>query len=257
MLANHRVITLFLMIAAAGMSNAAWAQDFYVKPNQPTQRPVDLGLGIKPTAQPAQPHVGQPHVAQSPTAQPIQQPAPPPTQPTPIQQPRIQPQPTPQPTPPPVVQIGNAEIIPVPDQPVSISPGSGPNLFNIAILPGALGQAEASEIYKTLGLNSQESASNCVLEHMVVLSIGEAGSVLSMGQLVNAQQRFSGTISAIDIFPTIACKKIRRPVNGMVIEQGGYYKISAQNTTCPQPRAGSINLSFKYLGNGKADCQYK
>ena len=251
MLKRQRVTVLSLIILAISLGHNAVAQDIFVKPSQPAQHPVDLGLGIKPTTQPPQQQVAQP---------PTQQPAPQPTQPAPIQQPRIQPQPqpTPQPTPqPPIVQVGNAEIIPVPDQPISIPQGSGPNIFSIVIQPGTIGQAEANEITKSLGLNNQEIPANCVLENMVVLSIGEAGSAITMGQLANAQQRFSGNISSIDVFPTIACRKIRRPVSGIIIEQGAFYKISAQNASCPPPRAGSVNMSFRYLGNGKADCQYK
>ncbi|MBY0428546.1 MAG: hypothetical protein K2Q32_04940 [Alphaproteobacteria bacterium] len=257
MLQNHRLIGLCLLVINLFASSDLYAQDIFVKPSQPSEHPVDLGLGIKPTAQPPQPHVAQPPAQQIPA----QQPTPQHTQVAPIQQPHIQPQPVqqpiPEPTPPPVIQTGHVEIIPVPDAPVSIPPGSGSNLFNIAIQTGSMGQTEVNDISKTLGLNGQEIATNCVYENMVVLSIADSGSAISMGQLTNAQQRFSGDLKSIDIFPTIACKKIRRPVNGMVIEQGAYYKISAQNVTCPPPHSGNINLTFKYLGNGKADCQYK
>jgi len=190
-----------------------------------------------------------PQHVQNPLAPPIQQQVPP--------QP-ILPQPTPQPTPPPAPPSGEVQIITVADAPVFIPPGNGLNVFSITIQSNSMGQLEVNDIYNTLGLNPQEIAANCNYENMVVFTIGEGGSAISMGRLANAQQRFNGTIDSVGIFPTIACKKIRRPVNGIVIDQGAFYKISAQSVTCPAPpHGGSITMAFKYLGNGKGECLYK
>lgn len=255
MQAHHRLTALCLMIAGICVAHAAIAQDIFVKPNQASPHPADLGLGVKTAPQPTV----APPVAKQPT-QPVEQPQvipQPVAEPTPQPVPQPIPQPIAQPTPQPLPPRGNVEIITVPDEKIVIPPGSGPNVFSINILPASIGQSETNDIYKTLGLNSQEIAANCAIENLVVLSIGDNGSAITMGQLPAAQTRFSGNISGIDIFPTIACKKIRPPINGIVIEQGPYYKISAQNSTCPPPRGGSVNVSFKYLGNGKADCQYK
>ncbi len=261
MLASYRLIALSLLFAGACISAEAVAQDIFVKPTQQPSRPVDLGIGVRPTQPPAQ-HPVQ-NVAPT-TTQPIQRA---PTQPAPVQQQRPVVQPVQQPILQPDIQQipqpqitqrgGDLQIIPMPQQAVTIAPGNGPNVFSIAIQPPAFGQLEVNEIYKSLGLNAQEIQKNCTYENMVVLSTGNNGSALSLGQLATAQQRFNGNLSSIDIFPTIACKKIRPAVSGIVIDQAGYYKIGATNVTCPMPRIGSVNLVFKYIGNGKGDCQYR
>lgn len=271
MLAHHRLIALSLLFAGACMSAEAIAQDIFVKPTQQQAHPADLGIGVKPSQQqPAQHPVQQ--QAQQPVQQPVQHAPVQPTQMQPTQAPVQRPigQPVVQPVQQPVLQpeqqipqpqiIGRGEelqIIPMPQQPVAISPGSGANTFSIIIQPPAFGQTEVNEIYRALGLNSQEILKNCTYENMVVISSGDTGSAISMGQMNSAQQRFNGNLTSIDVFPTIACKKIRQPVSGIVIDQAGFYKIGATNVTCPPPRIGSINLSFKYLGNGKGDCQYR
>ena len=251
MLAPYRLIALCLLLAGFCVSSAVHAQDIYVKPSQPMQHPVDLGLGIKPSAPPQQQVQKPVQPTAQPTAPPVQQPTPPP---------RVLPQPTPPPQhiPSPPPQNGNVQIVTVADSPISIPSGNGLNVFSITIQSGTMGQLEVNDVTKALGLNPQEISENCTFEHMVVFTIGEGGSAISMGRLPNAQQHFNGAIDAINIFPTIACKKIKHPINGIVIEQGPFYKISAQNVTCPAPpHGGSITMSFKYLGNGKGDCQYK
>jgi hypothetical protein len=244
MLAHSRFFAAALLLMS--VCSVAYAQDIYIKPSSTAPHPVDLGLGVKQAP---------PAVVQQPAPQPVQQPTPQPQQPAP--QPVVL-QPTPQPTPVQYTGGGNAEVITVADAPIKIEPGSGPNIVSISVLPAAIGQNEVNEANKTLGLNQQEILTNCMFENMFVLSIGASGTAIAMGQLASAQQRFNGNISSVDVYPTLACKKIRRPVSGMVIEQGAYYKISVQNVTCPPPpHGGSLNISYKYLGNGRGDCLYK
>lgn len=262
MRAFSRFTAIGLMIIVSWIAADAAAQDIFVKPANSPTHPVDLGVGIKQLPPDPKPPVAPP----APPAQvPVQQTSQP-SQPTLPQksepQPEVQkpaepaqlslPQPTSQPGTEPL------QIIPVNEEPVVIPPGTGPNVFSAHIAPSALGQAEVNDIYKSLGLNAQEIAKNCVYENMVILSIGDNGSAISMGQMTAAQQRFSGDIKTVDVFPTIACKKIKHPISGYVIEQGPYYKISATNITCPPPpHGGSLSMAFKYLGNGHASCELR
>lgn len=262
MLANHNVLALLGLMVCIG--SPAQAQDMFVRPTNQAAHPVDLGIAAKPVT-PTQP-TGQPapHVATSPTLQQAPQQAPQQPQqrqiPTQTVQPATSmPQPaSQQPSFPPLQPDGTVDIIKVNDTPVSIPPGSGPYTFSIAMQPAAIGQMEVNEIYKHLGLSPQEIVQNCTYESMVILSMGEKnGAALSMGRTTTAQHKFTDALTGVDVVPTLACKIVKPPISGSIIEQGGYYKIGATNISCPVPRSGSVALNFKYLGNGRGDCQYK
>lgn len=261
MLADHKVLALLGLMMCTW--SPAHAQDMFVRPTNQAAHPVDLGIAVKP-APPTQPTTQpSPHVATPPSQQ-----QPPQQTPTQVVQPVRPVQPT-QPTQPtqPVAQNpaftpptpdGTLEIIKVNETPVSVPSGNGANTFSVAIQPAAVGQKEVNQLYSQLGLSPQEIVANCAYENSVVLAMGERnGTILSMGKTVAAQQKFNNALTSVDVLPTLACKKIRPPVSGTVIDQGGFYKISATDISCPPPRSGSLALTFRYLGNGKGDCQYR
>ncbi len=259
--ADHKVLASLLIILC--MSAEANAQDMFVRPTNQAAHPVDLGIVVKPAA-PTQPTAQpSPNVATPPSQQIKAPPVPQQQIPTQTVQPT---RPVPQPAQP-VAQIpslpvpapdGTVEVIKVNETPVSIPPGSGANTFSVAIQPAAVGQKEVNQLYKQLGLSPQEIVANCAYENSVVLAMGERnGAILAMGKTAVAQQKFNSALTSVDILPTLACKKIRPPISGTIIEQGGYYKISATDISCPPPRSGSLALTFRYLGNGKGECLYK
>lgn len=255
MRAYHRFSALLIFMLCVGVN--AYAQDMFVRPNNQAAHPVDLGIAVKPApVAPTNTQKAMPPSQQQPAAQqPIgQQPAP-----NPAQQARPTPQPAPQqPAFVPPQPDGTLQIVSVSQPPVVIPPGNGANTFSVELQPAAIGQQEVNALYKQLGLSPQEIVANCTFENAVVLAMGERnGSILSMGRTTSAQQRFSQPLTEVNVLPTLACKKIKQPVNGTVIDQGGFYKISAGNVSCPPTHGGSIALTFRYLGNGKGECLYR
>lgn len=260
MRAYHRFSALLLFMLGISMNTPmqAHAQDMFVRPNNQAAHPVDLGIAVKPApAQPATTQKATPPSQQQPAPQQAgQRPAP-----SSVQQAQPAPQPAPvqkQPNFVPPQPDGTLQVVTVNQPPVVIPPGSGANTFSVGLQPAAIGQMEVNALYKQLGLSPQEIVANCTFENMVVLAMGERnGSALNMGRTTSAQQRFSMPLTEVNVLPTLACKKIKPPVSGTVIDQGGFYKISAGSVSCPPTHGGSIALSFKYLGNGKGECSYQ
>lgn len=259
---------LALLLAAIPLH----AQDIFIRPpssgstTPSTAKPADLGIRARPATPPQQPAIQpppdvttQPQIA-APTAQPV--PAS-----TPQQQPSYQEPATPEPQ---YTYDSNAQIqtthlatgadvITISNTPEPMPKGSGSNSLSISLQPGAVGTDDKNMVARMLGLNDQEILSNCYFEYQVISSYSDGnGDILPIGTAQSASIRFPTNLDTVDFYPTIACRKLRQPISGMVIDQGGYYKVSVSDASCPAGgRTGAVSLRFRYLGNGKGECVYQ
>jgi hypothetical protein len=237
----------------------AYAQDIYVKPQAPAAQPTppqsgtaDLGMTARPKAPPTAPAPVQ-------QAEP-QQMVPPPPQPV-AQQPVY---PTPQAAPSTdnsvtTQKLGNGvEIIHLADDRTPPPAGSGPNVFSLAIQPGGIGEKDRRMLASILGISGNEVTANCYFEYDVVIgTMDSTGDALSLRQATTARYNFNGRLQSIDVFPNIACRAIRQPLSGMIIQQNGYYKVGTDSVSCDAGgRSGNVGLSFRYAGDGRGECRF-
>lgn len=262
------------MLAALGvLPSSLAAQDIFIKPKNDsgthnTQMP-DLGVRARPAAPPSQ----QPTQPAQPQPPAIQESGPAATaQPEPaIAQPVT-------PTPPPVTApqdysddtssgikmqrlATGADLMIVPDKREKMPVGQGPNKLSLSLQPGAVGQSDKQMIASLLGLSEQEVMGNCFFEYQAISSYTNGGGeILPLGTAPSASVRFPAALQSVDIYPTIACRKLRTPLSGMIVEQGNYYKVGIFSVNCPADAArnsGAITLIFRYLGDGTGECKYQ
>ncbi|NDE91032.1 MAG: hypothetical protein EB059_07865 [Alphaproteobacteria bacterium] len=260
----------FLLFAILlGAANIAQAQDIAIKPSAPALHPVDLGIRSQPRAPAAQqPALQQPAIQQPVEQQPVEQQ---PVEQQPAQQP-VQAQPsTPHAnnitsTPSDIQNLsqvpprkpGDVQVITLGTDDIPMPPGTGPNVFSASVQAGALGPVDKSTTAQILGISDQQVASICVFEHLVIGTSNNFGTAVPLGQKTSGEQHFSGDITGVMVFPALACRKLRQPVSGTVIDQGGYYKVALQSVSCPTPpHGGSLGVSFRYTGDGKGECLYR
>lgn len=140
-------------------------------------------------------------------------------------------------------------------------PGSGSNVISISFQPGLIGPGDKNLIMHSLGMNDAEVQSNCYFKYSTLLSYGStSGGFVSSGTATSMQQRFSGPLTLVQIYPSVACRKLRTPVSGMVVEQGGAYVTSLNAVDCSpgdKSNASSLSLAFRYTGDGKGECRYQ
>lgn len=246
---NQNCLTLLvfsLFYISLGYSSAL-AQDIFVKPSaQPNRPAADLGIGT--------------HTP--PSQQPAPQPAPRQVQQPTYRQEQEQPQPAPQQRTETSTFPGSSDlqIIKISEDKGIIAPGTGENVINVSAGTSGIGPLDKSNILQTLGLDAQQAAQNCHFEFQVIYSTDGKGrgGIINLGKLAAAQQRFSGNIRDLIVYPTLACKKIRKPISGTIIEQGDFYKIGSNPITCTSPnRAGPVSVSFRYVGDNQVECIVK
>lgn len=240
--------TFFLVLASAALP--LFAQDISIRPkdNPGASGGVNYGIQARPPAPPgptAQPQVKPPAPQPAPAPQVYQPPAPPPSN-----------------TPPPYSSqnSGNVQIIKIDDTLNPIPTGSGQNTIDILIEPGALTSYDIMSLRDSLGLSDVEIRSNCYFEHDVLLQMEQGGNgneMLNLGANTKAQYRYNGAISQISFFPTIACRAIKQPVSGVIIQKGQFYKLSISTASCPPPASATSTLTFRYLGDGNGSCVYR
>lgn len=238
-----------LLFAFLFLAHPLAAQDVFIKPQQPPgQKTPDLGIVPKPAEPKPQNDARVPEPP--PVADPSQS---------------VQPVVT-APTPPPQTfsdvgysaqSVGNAQILKIPEDTRPLPQGSGGNVLSISVQPGGIGNYDRSVISTNLGLNQSEMQSSCFLEYEALAMFGETGESLPLRNAANASYRFNGPLKEIQFFPVIACRKIRTPLSGTIIEQNGYYKVGAMAASCKAgSKQGSASLIFRYLGDGQAQCQF-
>lgn len=153
-----------------------------------------------------------------------------------------------------------AEIYKIDAVKQALPQGKGPYSLSVAIQPGAVGEEDKKNVSKILGLTEQEIISNCYFENEVMVALdGNQGEYLPLGTTQKAQVRFGRPLQSVSIYPTIACRKLRKPVSGIVIEQGGFYKMGTNIVVCnapPDKSTGSVNFTFRYIGNNKGQCTF-
>lgn len=251
MKAGTPFVVLFALLVGGICAGTAHAQDIYVKPAQPSTKTPDLGIAPR-VAEPKPSEIVKPA-----NPEPVVEPAP--STPTPA--------PTPVVTPPSSGSSGGGvntdyisdklQIIRI-DTPTQKMPaGNGGNTLNISIMPGGIGNYDKSVVVGNLGLNDKEMQGNCYLEYSALAAFGGTGDSLPIGTANRVTYRFSGGLDSVDFYPVIACRKVKRPVAGMIIEENGYYKLGAMSASCKGGnRQGNVTLTFKYLGDGQAACQF-
>lgn len=155
--------------------------------------------------------------------------------------------------------VGDVSIIKLdPDPPPD--PGSGPNTIRFVFQPGTISAQDARLISQTLGLSASEITSKCSFRYSALLSLSNnQGAFVSTGAAASAKYNYTGMLEGLDIAVSSACPKLRRPVSGIIIEQGGYYITSHGMISCPGARSptGNLTLVFRYTGDGKGECRYQ
>jgi hypothetical protein len=238
-----------------------------VRPNQQNNnagKPADLGMKPRvptPPAQPAIPPAGtppQPVTAVPPVPQSVAQP------------PQVQPAVTP-----PTqggtgsgidfsgqVQtqtVGNAEVVKMNFDNTPPEKGSGPNTLTISIQPGAIGAGDKQAVSSVLGLTDQEIMSNCYFLYDAVVSTSGANDYLALKSNTSWRYNYSGTLTAVDLTPTIACRKLRAPISGTVVEENNLYQVPVGTVTCSPGAKGaaqSVALTVRYAGDGNGQCAF-
>jgi hypothetical protein len=241
--------SLFALLIGLAASPAA-AQDIYVKPSTGGTQPPAVEYGIKQRPKEAPKPPPQNPAPQPPSPQPVPEPVPPPTTPAPTPSPPV--------SPPPNAEPVSIYQMPEDDPP---DPGQGPNMITIGFQPGLLGPSDKNAVLQSLGLNETELLRNCVFRYSSALSYGaDGGTMLASGSAASIQHRYTGQLTFVQVFPSLACKKLRAPAAGMVLEQGPYYIVSLNTSECPpgaKGTAGSVSLSFRYTGDGTSECRYQ
>jgi hypothetical protein len=244
-----------LLFIALSFSTLALAQDIFVRPKGDAKTP-DMGIAPQQKTAPA-PIVAAPAVTAQPPAQaPVEPPPPVQTNITPRQDtlPQAQNFSSPAFT---TQNIGkDVSIIKISADNSPIPQGNGPFSLGLSIMPGAVGPADKRAVLRTLGLNEQEMTANCFIEYYILVATSEGGDYIPMRKNQSLNYRYGGSLSMVMISPSISCRKIKPPISGTVVEQNGFYTVSAQSFNCDVAgRTGSMNISFRYLGDGKGECK--
>jgi hypothetical protein len=261
---------VFLALAIGAAAFPAHAQDIYIKPSTGSDGSggspsVEYGLKTRPKPAPKPDEFVPPiPVLPSPTTPsptPIPPPAPFPTPTTPAPSP-VPPNSDTEYLFPGATPFGNSEatVYQMPEDPAP-NPGQGPNSLAIKFQPGGLGVNDRGSITRSLGLNDKEIQSGCALRHSTMLEYGQQEiAALPSGTAPSVQYRFAGPLSSIKVSVTAACRKMKKPVAGMILEQGNFYVLTLSTIDCAPSGKGSqsnVSLNFRYTGDGTGECRYQ
>ncbi|MBI3419409.1 MAG: hypothetical protein HY053_04680 [Proteobacteria bacterium] len=219
------------------MASPLVAQDIYVRPN--TNKPAAPDLGIKANPKPVE----------HPTPQ-VAAPAPPPP-----------PTYTPPASSSPINEYDQGAIIVKTSEKTYADPGTGPNSLHVALQAGGIGPQDRSSIADNLGLSEKEVQSSCYLRYQLMVMYGQdLGGTLNVEPGKAVDYKYSTPLRNLQVTTSVACRKLRHPLAGVILEQGDYYILSLLPVDCPigdKANATKLSLIFRYLGDGNGECRYQ
>jgi hypothetical protein len=107
-----------------------------------------------------------------------------------------------------------------------------------------------------LGYSESEIQGNCFFKYATMLTYnGGQAAYLNTGTAQSFRYNFTPPLEKINVFPIVACRKLRAPISGITVEKGGYFENTLPSVECPVSNSAAGAVSFSYLGDGRAACQ--